>query len=364
MSQRPIIVKKIKKVAGGHHGGAWKVAYADFVTAMMAFFLLMWLLNATTEEQRSGLADYFDPKIPISQNSSGGVNVFNGDSVFAQNKLARNGLGGSGKEAAVGQDTNQRNEVSESKQDVWSKGQKADKLIGNKKEAFIAEKTNDAKTDTNSDTMTAQDIENEIKKSLEKAGEKGLSKHLNFKMTDEGLRIDITDSDKNPMFESGSDVPTIKMKKIMGVISNVLSLLKNNISITGHTDNSPITGRRNYSNWELSSDRANASRRELENYGFEGTRIKRIEGRADKEPFIKDNPQDSQNRRVGIVILNDNSNKAMKKEHLKNTKKINKTKKQKIIQEKLIQKNKHGQDIGNLNRKGKDSFVPDPLSFQ
>ena len=112
----------------GVHGGAWKVAYADFVTAMMAFFLLMWLLNATTEEQRSGIADYFDPKIPISQSSSGGMGMFNGDSVFAPNKLARNGLGGAGKKASAGRDDKQKHEVSSS-EDVWRQGKQSLNLL-------------------------------------------------------------------------------------------------------------------------------------------------------------------------------------------------------------------------------------------
>lgn len=356
---RPIIVKKIKKVAGGHHGGAWKVAYADFVTAMMAFFLLMWLLNATTEEQRSGLADYFDPKIPISQTSAGGTNMFNGDSVFAQQKLARNGLGGSGKKAAIGRDDNQRHEVSSSEKDVWSKGQPKEKLIGNIKQEFFAQKNNQSKTDINNDAMTAQEIEQTITKSLEKSeGGKGLSKHLNFRMTDEGLRIDITDGENNPMFETGSDQPTVKMKKIIAIVGSVLSLLKNDIAITGHTDNSPIKNRRNYSNWELSSERANSARREILDTGFEESRIKRIEGRADREPFTADNPESMQNRRIGIILLKDNSITAMQKEHLKNERKLNHNEE---IQPK---KNKKITDIGENSRDSNQSLIPDPLSFQ
>jgi chemotaxis protein MotB len=361
MSLRPIIIKKIKKTEGGHHGGAWKVAYADFVTAMMAFFLLMWLLNATTEKQRSGIADYFDPKIPISQSSAGGVNMFNGDSVFAQNKLARNGLGGSGKQAAAGRDDKQRHEVSESEKNVWSKAQKEETLIGNKKQEFTARKTDNAKSDVNKDTMSAHDIEQEIKKSLEAVNGNGLTKHLNFKMTDEGLRIDITDGDKSPMFETGSDVPTPKMKKIIAVVGNVLSLLVNKIAITGHTDSSPITGKRNYSNWELSSDRANAARRELLSTGIEEASIKRIEGRADTQPFIEDKPNDLQNRRIGIILLKDNSTEAMKKAVLDDKKQQIKEKEQ---QEK-IEKSKITQpDIGEKNRNKENSFVPDPLAFQ
>lgn len=361
MSVRPIIIKKIKKVAGGHHGGAWKVAYADFVTAMMAFFLLMWLLNATTEEQRSGIADYFDPKIPISQTSSGGTNVFNGDSVFAQDKLARNGLGGSGRESAIGRDKNQRHETSVSDENVWSKGQESSEFVGNPKAEFAAQKTDTSKTDIDSDVMTVKEIENNIKNSLAKAGSQALIKQLNFKMTDEGLRIDITDTDKSTMFESGSDVPTEKMKKILGVIGHVLSLLKNKIAITGHTDSSPILNRRNYSNWELSADRANASRRELINTGFLESRIKRVEGRADKEPFVTSKPQDSQNRRVGIVILRDTSLEAMRQENQKNTpKKINKENNKKTTAEKYLQP----QDMGKENRDNKNLFVPDPLAFE
>lgn len=367
MALRPIIVKKIKKVAGGHHGGAWKVAYADFVTAMMAFFLLMWLLNATTEEQRSGIADYFDPKIPISQSSAGGMNVFNGDSVFAQQKLARNGLGGSGKQAAAGRDNNERHEVSSTEKDVWSKGVKAETLLGNEKQEFTARKTDDAQTDINSDKMSAKDIEKEIKKSLEAGMGKTLSKHLNFKMTDEGLRIDIIDGDNNPMFESGSDEPTLKMKKIIAVVGNVLSLLVNDIAITGHTDNSQLSGRRDYSNWELSSDRANAARRELAATGIEESRIKRIEGRADRDPFIKDKPDNLQNRRIGIILLKDNSEDAMKKELYNHAKHdmILKEKATKAQEAEAMNKNTANEEnIGNKNRSNKQAFVPDPLSFQ
>lgn len=359
MSLRPIVIKKIKKVAGGHHGGAWKVAYADFVTAMMAFFLLMWLLNATTEKQRSGIADYFDPKIPISQNSAGGMNMFNGDSVFAQEKLARSGLGGSGKEASAGRDTNQQHEVSSTEKDVWSKGSKTDTLVGNKKKEFTANKTDDAKTNIGSDKMTASDIEKEIKKSLKKAGGKELTKHLNFKMTDEGLRIDIIDGDNNSMFEAGSNKPTVKMQKIIAVVGSVLSLLVNDIAITGHTDNTPLTGRRDYSNWELSSDRANAARRELTATGIEEKRIKRIEGRADTEPFIKDKPENLQNRRIGIILLKDNSEKAMKKALLDDAKTKALEKSQTPEKSKVNEDN-----IGNQERSNKESFVPDPLAFQ
>lgn len=365
MSQRPIIVKKIKKIEGGHHGGAWKVAYADFVTAMMAFFLLMWLLNATSEEQRSGLADYFDPKIPISQNSAGGMNMFNGDSVFSQEKLARSGLGGSGKQAAAGRDENQRHEVANSADDVWSKAQKEQELIGNKISGNADFELDDPNVSlVNDEKVTAKEIEDKIKDSFEAIDTKGLIEHLNFKMTDEGLRIDITDGKDNPMFLSGSDRPSDRMKKIMAVVGNVLSVLKNDISITGHTDSVPIKSKRNYSNWELSSDRANASRRELIDAGIKIDRIKRIEGRADTQPFIKDDPENSQNRRIGIILLRDNSFNAMKAKVAEAKKEELKAKEAQIEAKSKVQRNSFPTNLGSEQQDTQKGLVPDPLAFE
>ncbi len=287
-----IIIKRIKKVAGGHHGGAWKVAYADFVTAMMAFFLLMWLLNATTEEQRRGIADYFDPKIPISKNSSGGNGMFGGDSVFSQEKLAQNGLGGSGKKAAVGRSDKERLEAAES-EDVWRKGHPEAEKIGSSQKGKSKKQSKAEKTEA------------EIKRRIRASGGKGLERQVQFKMTDEGLRIDITDGAGSQMFASGSDRPSPEMVKILSAVGSVVAELKNQISLTGHTDSEPFAARRNYSNWELSSDRAHAARRELLQIGIPETRFRRVEGRADQEPLIIADPKAAQNRRIGLVILRD-----------------------------------------------------------
>ena len=344
----------------GVHGGAWKVAYADFVTAMMAFFLLMWLLNATTEEQRSGIADYFDPKIPISQSSSGGMGMFNGDSVFAQNKLARNGLGGAGKKASAGRDDKQKHEVSSS-EDVWRQGEAKSEFIGNSK--FVGAKGDGEKgaaTDStgNSDKdLESEMIETEIKRQIEQISPgEGLSEQLNFKMTDEGLRIDITDNGGIPMFQSGSGKPTAKMKQIMSVVGSVVSELENEISITGHTDATPFRARRNYSNWELSSDRAHAARRSLLETGMDPSRIKRVEGRASREPIVAENPDDPMNRRIGIVLLRDTSKDAMMAEHRKNQEEKNM-----FEQERLIRNDKRA--IGKKGASHRELFIPDQRSF-
>lgn len=341
----------INRMPQGVHGGAWKVAYADFVTAMMAFFLLMWLLNATTEEQRSGIADYFDPKIPISQSSAGGVGMFKGDSVFAQNKLARNGLGGSGSKAAKGTEEDQRQEVAKS-EDVWRQGVIKDKNKGQEKSE---DNLNIAQESESGKDGEAQKIENEIKRQLEQVAQgKNLAEQLNFKMTDEGLRIDITDNDGTSMFNSGSDRPTEKMKQIMSVVSSVISELENEIAITGHTDSTPFRSRRNFSNWELSSQRAHSARRMLIDSGFDNNRIKRIEGRADKEPYDGAQTDDPINRRIGIVLIRDTSLDAMRHEHLKNSNALD--------QSNILKDDDRG--IGALGSDKRKIFIPKQNKFQ
>lgn len=294
----PVIVKKIIKGGDGHHGGAWKVAYADFVTAMMAFFLLMWLLNATTEEQRRGIADYFDPKVPISRTSAGGMGMFGGDNVFAQQKLARNGLGGAGKKASAGRDDTQKQEAAEN-EEVWRKGYtKSDKIGARQNDGLKKGERQEI-----SEQEKLEMAEEKIRRRLKAGDAKGLRRHIKFKMTDEGLRIDITDTGGAQMFASGSASPTPAMTKILSAVGSAVAELENKISITGHTDSEPFKGRRNYGNWELSSERAHAARRTLLQTGLDATRFKRIEGRADREPLIPDAPLDARNRRIGLVIL-------------------------------------------------------------
>ncbi|MEM6604045.1 MAG: flagellar motor protein MotB [Pseudomonadota bacterium] len=350
----------------GMQGGAWKVAYADFVTAMMAFFLLMWLLNSTTEEQRAGIADYFDPKVPISQSSSGGLGMFQGDSVFAQKKLARNGLGGAGKKASAGRDDEQKHEVS-SNEDVWRRGEAKNVNSGNSKasEAELEDSKDEAgalkEASEGGLDAEARKIEDDIRNQIERiAPNEGLAKQLNFKMTDEGLRIDITDDGDVQMFGSGSDKPTDKMQKIMSVVGTVVASLDNEIAITGHTDSKPFKSRRNYSNWELSSDRAHAARRFLYGTGVETDRIKRVEGRAAKEPLKVSDPEAAINRRIGIVLLRDTSEEAMRREHNKNSRREEEN--LYFEQDDVVQDG--GRSIGTEGASQQDMFVPPISSFR
>ncbi|GAB5459082.1 MAG: flagellar motor protein MotB [Henriciella sp.] len=257
---QPIIIKRKKVVAGDeHHGGAWKVAYADFVTAMMAFFLLMWLLNATTEEQRKGLADYFNPSIPISRISGGGAGGLNGSSVFSEEDLATMGIGNDQARQASPDDSGL------SKEDI-------------------------------------QERLNELKTEL-KQTDSSLSSHLDIKMSPEGIVLELVDSEDAYLFSIGEVEPTDLLQTLLGAVSESFVGFGNDIKIVGHTDNRQYKENARYDNWSLSADRANAARRVLSANGFDISRIKEVSGRADTDPLLPEAPEAVQNRRVSIVIL-------------------------------------------------------------
>jgi len=258
MTEPTIIIKRIKKVqGGGHHGGAWKVAYADFVTAMMAFFLLMWLLNATTEDQRKGIADYFNPSIPIAAVSGGGADALNGESVTAEATLSK-----------VSKKT-----VNDPSQVVPTPG-----------------------TADESDSVAA---------ALEKAmaGEAAeLSEHISLRLTPEGLVIEVTDREGAPLFASGSAQPSPALITLSAHIADVLSDVQNGIKITGHTDSVLFRNREGYSNWDLSTARANTAGRLLMRAGKNEARIREVSGKAATQPLFE-NQTDPRNRRISITIL-------------------------------------------------------------
>lgn len=243
-SQRPIIIKRKVVKGGGHHGGAWKVAYADFVTAMMAFFLMMWLINATTEEQKGGIADYFSPEVPMSETSASGDGLMGGDSILSENDLA-----------------------------------------------------NDAR---DRDFAQVQVALNEQLRGDAQPGE--LTKHLLIYMTDEGLKIEIVDIANRNLFESGSAVPSPLLRKIVGVLSPVIGKARNRVGISGHTDSLRFASANGYDNWELSSDRANVMRRLMGMGGVPSNRFVEVKGRADTDPLSSDRDA-PENRRVSITLF-------------------------------------------------------------
>ncbi len=244
---KPIIVKKIKKGGGGHHGGAWKVAYADFVTAMMAFFLLMWLLNMTSEEKRARLTMYFKN---FSIYDQGGTSFMDKSSeIFSES------------------------------------GESSQKA------------TQDSQVPT---VSTMREMEQELKAGLmNKLGE--AKDQVIVDTVEGGVRIQMTDKDGSLMFETGSNRLTPKARQVLRVIGENINNLQNKVSIEGHTDALPYA-RSDYSNWELSTERASSARKELESLGLNPERIDNVSGYADKDLLIKDNPNDPRNRRISIIL--------------------------------------------------------------
>jgi chemotaxis protein MotB len=272
---RPIIVKKIKKGGGGHHGGAWKIAYADFVTAMMAFFLLMWLLGSTSKAQKEGISEYF--KTPLKQ-------VLMGPSMGASDTIIKGGGG----------------------MDFTKKSGQVKKVDGpdGKKTTLDAEEVKKA-------LEKAEKVKlEELKKKIESAinDSPNLSKFKNqllLDITSEGLRVQIVDEQNRPMFNSSKAEMQPYAKQILQELGKTLNDVPNKISLSGHTDATPYpNGEKSYSNWELSSDRANASRRELIAGGMDETKLLRVVGLSSANLFNKENPFDATNRRISIIIMN------------------------------------------------------------
>jgi len=298
--ERPIIIiKRIKKVAGGHHGGAWKVAYADFVTAMMAFFLLLWLLNAVTEEQKKGIASYFRPTLAV-QNTSASFTILAGQ---AQPMESMSG----GASAQTDLDdpeqadmTQEEPATGEGKQPDSVKDQPPDPGEG-AKPVDLAEA---AATVAAAEQKQFEQIKNDIKNAIQESPELiELEKNLKIDQTEDGIRIQLLDQEKSSMFPSGSAAMNPRSKELLEKVAEVVRSLPNRIEISGHTDATPYAGGRDYTNWELSADRANASRRVLVAAGISADRLQKIEGRADTDPFVASDPFDPENRRISIILL-------------------------------------------------------------
>ncbi len=277
-----IIVKRIKKGGEGHHGGAWKVAYADFVTAMMAFFLLLWLLNAVTEEQLNGVADYFTP-IAASTRESGAGGMLGGQAVGEGAAESR-----TGSTAAV-------------VLPPPSIGAGGDDMTDSKEAKAEDDADSAAKAKQDKEfQQTASDIRRAVTGIPELAP---VASSLLIDNTPEGLRVQIVDQDKIDMFAPGSANLYPKAKEILAQIAQVIKKMPNKISISGHTDPSTAVDPSGYTNWELSSDRALATRRALLEGGLEDKQIDKVVGRADKDPFDPKQPRSPRNRRISIVLL-------------------------------------------------------------
>ena len=265
---RPIIIKKKKVIAGGgHHGGAWKVAYADFVTAMMAFFMLMWLLNATTEQQRKGLADYFTPTVPVARISGGGVGSFGGDSPFSEEDLAQSGTGATSENP--------------------TEGRQAMGALG-----------------TGNSAALEQAVLEEIEDSLQGMGDSRISdqalEHVQTRLTDQGLVIEIFARPGAPLF---TDEDTLQpwLVAFSRVMAELFDTVTNSVAIGAYVRSEPIVIARE-TIWDRSTAQAHILRQQLQEAGLDAQRFRRVTGHADRSPATSD-PMAVRNDRLEIVLL-------------------------------------------------------------
>jgi chemotaxis protein MotB len=279
----PIIIKRIKKTDhGGHHGGAWKVAYADFVTAMMAFFLLMWLINTTTPEQKRGIADYFAAQ-SISQTSSGSGGVLGGK-VLGQPGARSGGVVSIYDKTSPPAPSDPAHAKDKSQDSQTQSGEHLDQAMPSTQNGEFA--------------SAAESIRQAMQEMPDIAA---LSRQVIMDQTPEGLRIQLVDQDGRPMFQPGTAQLMPYAKETLAAIAKIIDRLPNRISISGHTSgDSAANGGRN---WQLSAERANAARQAITAGGVDDDRIYEVAGKAGSEPLLPEDPEASANRRVSIVLL-------------------------------------------------------------
>ena len=277
---RPIVVRRAAPPAAAHHGGAWKVAYADFVTAMMAFFLLLWLLNATSEQERSGIADYFSPTLSVAPGQSGGTGVLAGRA--PKDVSTEGGIGASA---------------------ILPTPMPPDPPPPAEAPADSApEPTKPVDDDAGGAADIAREAKDIADELMADPALDGLAGHVAVEATPEGARIQIMDSERAAMFASGSDRPTAEAVAILARVAAILADRPERIVVTGHTDAAPLKGASGRSNWELSSERANAARRTLEAAGIPATRFAEMSGAGATEPLYPDRPRAAENRRVTVFL--------------------------------------------------------------
>jgi len=286
IGERPIMIKKVKKAAGhAHHGGAWKVAYADFVTAMMAFFLLMWLINTTSPEQKRGIADYFAPA-SVSETTSGSGGILGGTA-----------LGDDGSKSAGSMSIMEQMQPEAPKPDDGQTKDSAKSDVDQSSTDALREALQ--KREEASFQSAAQSLRQALQDMPELAE---LSKSIIIDQTPEGLRIQLVDQEGRSMFGQGGVQPNDRARLLLRAVAKVINQLPNRISISGHTSVS-LNGAKADTDWQLSANRADASRRVLQEAGVDPDRVYQVSGKANSEPLYPDDPTLPGNRRIAIVLL-------------------------------------------------------------
>ncbi|SEC36903.1 flagellar motor protein MotB [Pseudomonas anguilliseptica] len=279
-NNQPIIVKRVKKVAGGHHGGAWKIAFADFATAMMAFFLVMWLMSTATPEQKKLISGYFQDPVGFSESASPYVIDLGGTPTPAPDRTLNP------------EPQEEQSPAEDSQADV-------DKLQAES----IAEEVERERLE-----LLLQELQNKVEENPQLQNFKD---QILFEITQDGLRIQIMDAENRPMFASGSARLQPYFEDILLAMTDTIAAVPNKISVSGHTDAALFVGRGGYGNWELSADRANAARRVLIAGGYDDEQVARVVGYASSALFDRENPLNPVNRRIDIVVLTKKAQRAI-----------------------------------------------------
>ncbi len=281
--RRPIVIRR-KKVVHNHHGGSWKIALADFMTALMALFLVMWILSTATDEQRQGVSEYFSTPLvgairSAGDQRAGSTSVIPGGGPQPQHS--------EGQMARI--DMRQATRMS----DVDRRS-----VLEQQRRSYVA-------------------LQRRIEAAIQDDPElRELRQQIRFSLTPEGLLIHLIDSQRTPMFELGSDRLEPRMERLLETMAPLLNELPNYLSISGHTDSRPFAaGYTSYSNWELSADRANASRRALVAGGLDGGRLLRVQGMADRVPLPDTDPRDDENRRIALLVLSEDAERQIRTSH-------------------------------------------------
>lgn len=281
-NNQPIIVKRVKKTAGGHHGGAWKIAFADFATAMMAFFLVMWLMTSATPEQKKAISGYFQAPIGFTESASPYVIDLGGTPTPAPERTLNPDI----------------SETPESQPD--ESGVSTDQI------ETLAEKMEQERLE-----LLLQELQNKVEENPELQRFKD---QILFEITQDGLRIQIMDAENRPMFALGSASLQPYFEDILLAMADTIRAVPNKISISGHTDAKPFVGRGDFGNWELSSDRANAARRTLVAGGYPDEQVAQVVGYASSALFDREDPFNPVNRRIDIVVLTKKAQRAIEGE--------------------------------------------------
>lgn len=284
---QPVVIKKVKKViGGGHHGGAWKVAYADFVTAMMAFFLLMWLINTTSPEQKRGIADYFAPA-SVSRSTQGSDGL----------------LGGTAFQDDGARASGSNRQIDEELSTAENQRTKSGTSINSETQGGVPSKDALLEAQAKRNAATFASAEASLRQALQDLPDYAeLSKNIIIDTNEDGLNIQLVDQEGRAMFAGSSAEPLPRTQHLLSTVAKVIDQLPNQITIAGHTD-STAPPKAGYSNWELSTDRANAARRILDKSGIDSDRIFQVSGKGDREPLYPDDPDLPANRRISITLM-------------------------------------------------------------